>query len=144
MPTPTPPGVRGSGSRFPLRTALLLSALIVVGAVHGRLRANLHNEYFNIAQALVAGRGFADAVGAPTGPTAWMPPLLPALEALLLWAGGGDRDVVAAGLVVLHVAVLIGTAFLVLALAAQTTRRLGAGAAASVFCLGLLYHFWFW
>jgi hypothetical protein len=96
------------------------------------------------ARALVAGRGFADAVGAPTGPTAWMPPLLPAFEAFLLWAGGGDRDVVGAGLVVLHVSVLVGTAFLVLALAARTTRRLGAGVAAAVFCLGLLYHSCFW
>ncbi len=33
-------------------------------------------EYGNIAKALIAGRGFADPFGAPTGPTAWMPPLL--------------------------------------------------------------------
>jgi hypothetical protein len=134
---------RPSG-RFPLVAALLLSAAIVGGAVYGKLRANLHSEHFNIAQALFNGRGFADAVGGPSGPTAWMPPFMPTLEAALLWAGEGDRAVVVAGLVVLHVSVLIGTVFLVLALAGQTTRRTGALTAAVVFGLALLYHSWFW
>src|SRR5690348_4535505 len=38
---------------------------------------HLGGEYFNIAQAIVDGRGFADPFGERTGPTAWMPPLFP-------------------------------------------------------------------
>jgi hypothetical protein len=47
-------------------------------------RQHLGGEYFNIAQAIVDGRGFADPFGEATGPTAWMPPLFPAILALLL------------------------------------------------------------
>lgn len=39
-------------------------------------------EYGNIAEALVNGRGYSDAFGAGSGPTAWMPPLF-----VLLLAG---------------------------------------------------------
>ncbi len=45
-------------------------------------------EYGNIAQAMVAGRGFADPFGAPTGPTAWMPPLLIFYLAGIFWLFG--------------------------------------------------------
>jgi hypothetical protein len=136
----SPPAVR----RVPLVTALLLSVAILAAAFYGRLRANLESEYFNIAQAMVAGRGFADAMGGPTGPTAWMPPVLPLLEAALLRAANGDHDAVVAGLVVLHVGTLIGTVFLVFGLAAPTTRRLGTGAAAALLALALLYHAYYW
>src|SRR5690242_3361476 len=34
-------------------------------------------EYAHIARSLVRGKGFADPFGRPTGPTAWMPPILP-------------------------------------------------------------------
>jgi hypothetical protein len=130
--------------RFPLVTALILSAVIVGCALYGKLRANLHSENFNIAQALVAGKGFANAVGETTGPTAWNGPALPAIQAALLWLGDGDHVVVVAGLVGLHVCVLIGTGLLVLALAGQTTRHVRASVAGVIFFLGLLYHFWFW
>jgi hypothetical protein len=56
---------------------------------------HLGGEYFNIARALVDGRGFADPFGEATGPTAWMPPLYPALLAALL-AMTRSRLVVAA------------------------------------------------
>ncbi len=36
---------------------------------------HLGAEYFNIANALAHGRGFADPFGQPSGPTSWMPPL---------------------------------------------------------------------
>jgi hypothetical protein len=49
---------------------------------------HLGGEYFNIAQALLDGRGFADPFGEATGPTAWMPPLYPSLLALFLWVTG--------------------------------------------------------
>src|SRR5262245_29513481 len=47
---------------------------------------HLGAEYVNIARSLRAGRGFADPFARPTGPTAWMPPALPAVLAGLLWA----------------------------------------------------------
>ena len=45
---------------------------------------HLGAEYFNIARALLDGRGFADPFGEATGPTAWMPPLYPALLAAIM------------------------------------------------------------
>lgn len=48
------------------------------------LQPHLGGEYFNIARALLEGRGFSDPFGERTGPTAWMPPLYPALLAGLL------------------------------------------------------------
>jgi hypothetical protein len=122
--------------------ALLLTAAIVAGAFFGNLHANQTGEYFNIARALAGGEGFANPTGAPTGPTAWMPPVLPALLAGLLRAGG--RRAVDVVLVVLHLGVVIGTGFLVLALARRTTRHVGAVAAAGLFFLGLLFHFRYW
>ena len=63
-----------------------------------RVNANenrqLGAEYFNIARSLAAGRGFRDPFNDLTGPTAWMPPVLPLIEAGLLWACGDDRDTV--------------------------------------------------
>ena len=63
-------------------------------------RQHLGGEYFNIAQAIVDGRGFSDLFGEATGPTAWMPPLFPAILALLL-AVTNSRVVVAAVVVTL-------------------------------------------
>ncbi len=70
-----------------------------------------------------------------------MPPILPTLLACLLWACDGDRDAVMAVIIFLQVAVLIGTGLLVLALARQTSRRLGAVLTAAVFFVALLSSF---
>lgn len=106
---------------------------------------HLGAEYFNIARSLAAGRGFADPFGIPfgipTGPTAWMPPVLPVLEAGLLKACGGNVDAVMAVVVFLQVNVLIATGLLVLALARRTGQTLGTAAALAVFCAALLCHF---
>src|SRR5262245_64453183 len=48
----------------------------------------LGGEYINIARSLVAGEGFSHPFGEATGPTAWQPPVLPALLACALWACG--------------------------------------------------------
>jgi hypothetical protein len=101
----------------------------------------LGGENYHIARSIVAGTGFANPFRGRTGPTAWMPPVLPAILAGLLWATGGNRDAVMAVFIVLQVLVLIGTGFLVLALARRTTTRLGAWAAVAVFVLALLSHF---
>jgi hypothetical protein len=46
---------------------------------------HLGAEYYNIAQALVEGRGYSDPFGEITGPTAWQPPLYTLLLAGILW-----------------------------------------------------------
>lgn len=56
---------------------------------------HLGGEYGSIARALVEGRGFADPFNEPTGPTAWMPPVLPYLQAALLALVGEKATVVA-------------------------------------------------
>jgi hypothetical protein len=103
----------------------------------------LGSEYFHIGKALAAGEGFANPFGRPTGPTAWMPPLLPALWAGLLWLTDGNRDAVMVVAILLQVHVLIGTGLLVLALARTTTRRLGTILVAAIYFGALLVHFRF-
>jgi hypothetical protein len=111
-----------------------------VGVNRNRSR-DLGVEYFCIARAMAAGRGFADPFGEPTGPTAWMPPVLPTLLAGLLWLFGGDRDAVMVVVLVLQNLVLIGTALLVLALADRTNGRLGLRIASWGFLAILLAYF---
>src|SRR5215470_3183157 len=45
--------------------------------------APFENEAGNIANALSQGRGFSDAFRKPTGPTAWLSPVYPALLAAI-------------------------------------------------------------
>ena len=59
--------------------------------VDANMNDHLGHEYFYIARSLVAGEGFSHPFSDRTGPTAWVPPLLPSLQAGLLWACGGDR-----------------------------------------------------
>src|SRR4051794_8288994 len=107
---------RRQGRWVPLFVALVLAAGILAAAWYGKLTANLHGEYFNIAKALHAGKGFADPFGAPTGPTAWQAPLLPGLEAGVLWMSSGASSAVVWVLVVLHLGVLILTGLLVVSI----------------------------
>jgi hypothetical protein len=55
---------------------------------------HLGGEHRSIAEALAAGRGFADPFHDRTGPTAWMGPVLPVLQALLLVLGGNNLAVI--------------------------------------------------
>ena len=131
--------------RFPLVTALLLSALLVTCAYYGNLIANLRCENFNIARSLVAGQGFANPFrSGPSGPTAWSAPAYPMIMVTLLTWDHGNEQVVGTGIVVLHVVVLCLTGCLVLALARQTTTRIGAAGAAVIFFLALCFHFSSW
>src|SRR5688572_1864241 len=127
-----------SGVWTALIMALLLTAGILGAAWYGRLTVGISGEYYNIAKAVYAGRGFADPFGAATGPTAWQAPLLPSLQAALLWLSDGAHARVVRVLVVLHLAVLIGTALLVIAIARQTCGRAGAIGAACALAIGLL------
>jgi len=106
---------------------------------------HLGAEYYNIAKAIVAGRGYADPFGEPTGPTAWMPPVLPLILAGLLWVSDGDRDIVMTVIIFLQVYTLFGTGFLVLLLAAKTTTRIWAGVTALSFIIAVStnFHLWF-
>jgi DNA-directed RNA polymerase subunit RPC12/RpoP len=106
---------------------------------------HLGAEYFEIAKSLVAGEGFSNPFFDKTGPTAWMPPVLPVILAALLWVFDNNVDAVMTACLFLHGAVLIGTGFLVLALAWQTTARLGILIAAACFVVALVgdFHLWF-
>ncbi|HLX71224.1 MAG TPA: hypothetical protein VKV04_16485, partial [Verrucomicrobiae bacterium] len=58
---------------------------IIVGHTY-RFKASENNfgfgwEMGRIGAAIASGRGFSDPFGAPTGPTAWEPPLYPCLIA---------------------------------------------------------------
>ncbi|HJT78978.1 MAG TPA: hypothetical protein VJ739_17410 [Gemmataceae bacterium] len=145
MDTNGHPGYARVQRGFPLVAAVLLGAAVCACSAYANLRGNMNGhlggEYLQIARALASGRGFADPFGRKTGPTAWQPPLLPALLAGLLWACDGNEDAVVAVVVFLQVAALVGTGALVLALARETTRRVGPPVAAAVFFLALLCNF---
>jgi hypothetical protein len=150
---------------FPVLTAGVLAALIVACAIYANLsflvtkpaqymffppfqrsiNANMNRhlgaEYLNIAKAMVNGEGFASPFGRSSGPTAWMPPVLPAILAILLWACNGNLDAVMAVMIFLQTCVLIGTGVLVVAVARQTTGRLGAWITAVIFFLAVLCDF---
>src|SRR5207302_10002241 len=90
---------------------------------------------------LVAGQGFAHPFNGPSGPTAWMPPALPGIQAGLLWLCNGRRDAVMAIVVFVQVHALIATGMFVVLLAGQTAPRVGTWSVVAVFFAGLLYHF---
>jgi hypothetical protein len=100
---------------------------------------HLAAEYYSIAGALAAGRGFADPFREPTGPTAWMPPIFVWLLAGLRWVANDNTQIVIAMLVVLQDLTLITTGLLILALARQSTGAVGI--AAVLFAAALCYSF---
>jgi len=112
--------------------------------INGNHNQHLGAEYFNIGQAIAKGDGFASPFNQPTGPTAWMPPVLPAILAGLLWIFNGDRDCVMGAVVFMQTNVLVATGLLVVFLARQTTRRLGAGIVAAIFVAGMIFDFRLW
>ena len=105
------------------------------------LNTHLGGEYFNIANALADGEGFSNPFRDRTGPTAWMPPILPAILACLLRLSGGSPIVVAAIVIVLQVSTLIVTGFVVLAIAQRTTTCLGSATATVVYVVAILSDF---
>jgi hypothetical protein len=78
---------------------------------------HLGGEHLSIAEALAAGRGFADPFHDRTGPTAWMGPVLPTLQAVLIALGGINLAVVT--VTFLQNLTLIFTGWLVLRAAAR-------------------------
>jgi hypothetical protein len=115
-----------------------------VAGIRTNFTSHLGAEYFYIALSLARGDGFANPFGVETGPTAWMPPVYPALLAALLWLTGGSHAGVAAAVVLLQNATWIATAALVFAIARETRRRLAPAAALAFLGLWSLAHFyWF-
>jgi hypothetical protein len=102
---------------------------------------HLGAEYFSIAEALYSGRGFADPFREPSGPTAWMPPVLPALMAGLLWLSEGDREAVMVVMIVLQAVVLLGVGWFVLVLARRTTDRVSRWTVLAAYAVALLSNF---
>jgi hypothetical protein len=90
-------------------------------------RNRVHNhhlgaEYNSIAEALWAGRGFADPFRDETGPTAWMPPVFPFLQLALIRLTGNDLVAMKYALVGCQVLAYLATAWLVLAAVARAYR----------------------
>jgi hypothetical protein len=98
-------------------------------------------EYANIAKSLVDGKGYANPFGRSTGPTAWMPPVLPAFLAGLLWLSNCSTTFVLWTVVLSQVVVLAGTGLLVLALVQRTASSIPPIVAAAVFVTALLCQF---
>lgn len=70
-------------------------------------QGTLGGEYFNIAEALSRGRGYSDPFFAESGPTAWMPPLLPTIDAAILTITGRNKEALVWLSIVAQVLVLI-------------------------------------
>jgi predicted RNA-binding Zn-ribbon protein involved in translation (DUF1610 family) len=111
----------------------------------GNMNKHLGAEYHEIAKSILAGEGFANPFKEKTGPTAWMPPILPYLLASLLWICDNNVNAVTAIVVCMQLLTLIATAVIVLVLTWQTTERLWVLLAALIF-LGILlsdFRLWF-
>ena len=108
---------------------------------NGLMTRHLGAEYINIACALRAGRGFADPFRSETGPTAWMPPALPFLQAGLLWLADDDVDILMYCIIVAQSASLAVTGWLLLAASARACRTPRPWTTAAIFVLFLAAQF---
>lgn len=81
---------------------------------------HLGGEYDEIARAIRSGRGFSDPFREPSGPTAWMPPVLPYFMAGLYWLTGDNREGVLGIILGVKGAILVLTGLLVV----HESRRL--------------------
>ena len=96
---------------------------------------HLGGEHFNIARSLARGQGFSSPFHESTGPTAWMPPLLPSVYAAL--PSGKDAVVVA---VLMQVAALADRR----RPTSERRRPPGGWIAALLFLLGMIWDFHAW
>ncbi len=107
----------------------------------GNMVDHLGGEYRHIAVSLASGRGYADPFGEHTGPTAWMPPILPLLQAALISALGAIKAA-AVCVVLLQNLALIVTGWVVMDAARRTTTRAnGPAVALGIYVAGMIYHF---
>lgn len=104
---------------------------------------HLGAEYLSIARAISTGRGFADPFNRQTGPTAWMPPILPYLLAAAWSTTGGDLIAVTNLFVVLHCAALVWTGAFVLFAWRRERPRAATSLPVGVLVLALAADFLF-
>ncbi|MBN9518092.1 hypothetical protein J0H58_06180 [bacterium] len=102
---------------------------------------HLGGEYLHIARALRAGRGFADPFRVESGPTAWMPPALPAALTTFLWLADDDEKVVTNVVVTFQSVALVVTGWLMLAAARAAFPRAQLWPACGLYLLFLAADF---
>jgi|GEM_PF-688315 len=165
MGLPTPAAKAVPARRFPLFPLLVLVLGVVVTAVYvnqsfrvthpenyrffppfvpgfdRNMNTHLGAEYFSIAKALYTGRGFADPFQGPSGPTAWMPPVFPALLAALLWVNDGDVGAVMNAIIVIQAVAVVLVGVLVLVLARRVAMHNGPWWALAAFVAFVLGSF---
>lgn len=103
---------------------------------------HLGAENLCIAKALINGRGFADPFCVQSGPTAWMPPLLPFVTAGLFLLTGNSTVLTVLLTLLLQNLSLIFCGFTVLTLA-QQKQQLTLGFWAFIASLFVYFHAWF-
>jgi hypothetical protein len=101
---------------------------------------HLGAEYYFIAQALAAGKGFSNPFQVETGPTAWMPPLYPFFLALLIKLFHSTLAV-ACIIVFLKNVVLVVAGLVIYGTAQRTARTMKASCAVAVYIALLLNDF---
>ena len=109
--------------------------------VNGNHNQHLGAEYLNIAKAMVAGEGFSNPFGDNTGPTAWMPPVLPALLAVGLLCTGGNITVLTVVFVIIQDLALIATGLLCVSVVYQVSGRAAGELTSFVFVFAILCQF---
>jgi hypothetical protein len=106
-------------------------------------RTHLGAEYYSIGLALSDGRGFSDPFSEITGPTAWMPPLYPALLAALISIFGDKQHVASVIVILMNVTVvLVGVTLYCLMTRARQQLNPGVGLAFFMLWIGV-FHYWF-
>ncbi len=101
-------------------------------------RDHLGAEYDSIARAIRNGDGFSDPFGERSGPTAWMPPVIPYILATLYWMFEDHRKPVVVTVVVFQALVVLMTAAIVIS-EARRQRVLIIGYIS--LCIGLAANF---
>ncbi len=77
-------------------------------------KGHLGAEYNNIAHAIIDGRGFSDPFSRGTGPTAWMPPVLPYVLAGVYRLSGQSEAVAVDFMISIQTAALLLTGLIVI------------------------------
>jgi hypothetical protein len=132
------------------QVALVLTLVVFVLSFYftrDRIRTeelrHLGAEYYNVARALVDGRGYADPFGEATGPTAWMPPLYCLVLAGLSWLLQ-TKTAVAIAIIGLQDLTLIGIGVGVYAVARRRATRISPLVSLGLYVVWVaLFHYWF-
>ena len=111
-----------------------------VEGVNLNYNKHLGAEYYFIAQALAAGKGFSNPFQVDTGPTAWMPPLYPFFLSLLITLFHSTLSV-ACIIVFLKNVVLVVVGLVIYGIAQRTASAIRAEYAVAVYIILLLNDF---